>query len=33
MRYRSTVDDYHRMAAADVFASEDRVELVVGEPP
>lgn len=29
--YRFTVDDYHRMAEADVFGPEDRVELVDGE--
>jgi len=29
--YRFTVKDYHRMAEADVFEPDDRVELVDGE--
>ena len=31
MSYRFTVKDYHRMAEADVFEPDDRVELVDGE--
>jgi Uma2 family endonuclease len=30
-RYRFTVDDFHRMAAAGVFTEDDRVELLEGE--
>ena len=30
-RYRFTVKDYHRMAEAEVFDPEDRVELIDGE--
>ncbi len=30
MSYRFTVKDYHRMAEADVFEPDDRVELVDG---
>ena len=31
MTYRFTVKDYHRMAEADIFEPDDRVELVDGE--
>ncbi len=30
-RYRFTVQDYHRMAEARVFAPDDHVELIDGE--
>jgi len=30
-RYRFTVDDFHRMAAAGVFTEDDRVEILEGE--
>jgi len=30
-RYRFTVDNFHRMAAAGVFTEDDRVELLEGE--
>lgn len=30
-RHRLTVDEYHRMAEAEVFAAEDRIELIEGD--
>lgn len=30
-RWRFTVDDYHRMAGAGIFAEDDRIELIDGE--
>ena len=30
-RYRFTVDDFHRMAAAGLFTEDDRIELLEGE--
>lgn len=30
-RYRLTVDDYHRMGGAGIFAEDERVELIEGE--
>ncbi len=31
VRYRFTVEDYHRMAAAGILGEDDRVELIAGE--